>query len=175
MSRNPIPERQPIGDPFTGAVIQAGNAQALALTVLDGVDVLYDGAMIIRYGVRFLGKPHLSVVPGLVVVDYGDMLTGEEAWRFLTRRSNLYPRAEVFGYRNDGRDEMMMVKNLDLALPAEVLVYADAAASTPIAKPKALIASDDAKNMLPPRLLENLPHFPSIAAWKEHIVGQDTP
>ena len=66
--------------------------------------------MIVRYGVRFLGKPHLSVVPGLVAIDYGEMLIGEEAWIFLTKRSNLYPRAEVFGYRNDGHDDMITVK-----------------------------------------------------------------
>jgi hypothetical protein len=166
MSRKPIPERQPIGDPFTGAILQAGITQALALSPLDGADALYDGAMIVRYGVRFLGKPHLSVVPGLVVVDYGDMLTGEEAWIFLTRRSNLYPRAEVFGYRSDGSDEMITVKNLDLALPAEVLVYKDAADNTPVAKPTALIASDEERTAFPPRLIENLPRYPSVAAWQ---------
>jgi hypothetical protein len=171
MSRTPIPERQPIGDPFTGVVVQVGDTQALALAMSERATVLHHGAMIVRYGVRVLGKPHHSVVPGLVVVDYGDMLTGEEAWNFLIKRSNLYPRAEVFGYRNDGRDEMITVKNLDLALPPEVLVYREAAETVPFAKPTALIASDAEITTLPPRLLENLPRYASVAVWQSSIAG----
>jgi hypothetical protein len=166
MPRSPIPERQPIGEPFTGAAIQVGTAQALALTTPEGTDTLYHGTMIVRYGIRYLGKPHLSVVPGLVAIDYGDMLTGDDAWEFLTKRSNLYPRSEVFGCRNDGRDEMITIKNLDLALPVEVLVYADAAATVPLAKPTALIAGEAEISSLPPRLLEYLPRYFSVAEWQ---------
>jgi hypothetical protein len=167
MSHNPIPQRQPIGDLFSGVVIQAADAQALASSPSEGADVLYEGSMIIRYGVRFLGKPHISIVPGLVAIDYGEMLTGDEAWTFLLKRSNLYPRAEVFGFRNDGRDDMITVKNLDLALPVEVLVFSDETATSPIAKPTALIASDEQAAELPPRLLQSLPRFPTIQAWRE--------
>ena len=166
MSPNPIPARQPIGDLFTGCVIQLAGSQVLALSAPEGVDVLFNGEMTIRYGIRFLGKPHLSIVPGLVAIDYGEMLTGEEAWTFLMKRSNLYPRAEVFGYRNDGRDDMIVVKNLDLALPVEVLAFPDENATVPIAKPTALIASDDEIANLSPRLLESLPRFATIAAWQ---------
>jgi hypothetical protein len=100
------------------------------------------------------------------------MLTGEEAWTFLTKRSNLYPRAEIFGYRNDGRDEMITVKNLDLALPNEVLVFSDEAAITPTAKPTALIASDDQAIALPPRLLESLPRYTASAEWQVHVLSE---
>lgn len=168
MSRKPIPERQPIGDTFTGVALQVDGAQALASSASEGVDVLFNGTMIVRYGVRYLGKPHLSIVPGLIALDYGDMLTGEEAWTFLLKRSNLYPRAEVFGYRNDGRDEIITVKNLDLALANEVLAFSDEAAAIPIAKPTALIADDGEVSALPSRLLENLPRFATLEAWKSH-------
>jgi hypothetical protein len=100
----------------------------------------------------------------LVALDYGDFLTGEEAWDFLVNRSNLYPRSEVLGYRNDGRDEMIVIKALDLSVPPEVLVYADASAISPIAKPTALLAP--AETVLPPRLLEFLPRFASLAEWQ---------
>ena len=93
------------------------------------------------------------------------MLVGAAAWEFITRRSNLHPRAEVFGYRSDGRDEMMYVKNLDLALPVEVLVYADAHATAPIARPTALIALED--DGLPPRLLQYLQRYDTLAAWRQ--------
>lgn len=161
----PIPARQPVGDSFSGALLSVDSAQLLALEPVEGALTLLRGALTIRYGLRFLGKPHLSIIPGLVALDYGEMLVGDEAWEFITRRSNLYPRAEVFGYRNDGLDEMKYIKTLDLALPVEVLVYADAAASKPVAAPAALIAP--ASIDLPPRLLRHLPRFDTLAAWRE--------
>lgn len=162
----PIPERIPIGDPFTGAVITARGVSLLAQQPPESAEILYSGAMIVRYGVRYLGKPHLSVVPGLVAIDYGDIVNGDAAWEFLLHRSNLYPRAEVFGYRNDGRDEMIVVKQLDLALPPETLVYADAQATTPLVRPVALIAAST--EGLPPRLLEYLPRYASLQEWEAH-------
>jgi hypothetical protein len=166
MSRTPIPERQPIGDSFTGAAIQVGAAQALTVEVPDAGSSILSGTMTVRYGVRYLGKAFLSIIPGLIAVDYGTILTGEEAWDFLLKRSNLYPRAEVFGYRSDGRDDMMTVKNLDLAQPVDVLVYAEANATVPIAKPTALIADERQTATLPQRLVEALERFPSVAAWQ---------
>lgn len=169
MSRTPIPERQPIGDSFTGVVIQVGAAQALTVDPPDEGSLLYSGTMTVRYGVRYLGKSFLSIIPGLIAVDYGTMLTGEEAWEFLLKRSNLYPRAEVFGYRSDGRDDMITVKNLDLAQPVEVLIYTDAEATIPIAKPTALVADERQSATLPPRLVEALERFPSVAAWQQQV------
>lgn len=165
-----IPERAPIGDPFTGRVLLAPTGQHLLATdttdVPAGVQPVHQGMFVVRYGVRYLGKPHLSLVPGLLALDYGDMLTGEEAWHFLLKKSNLHPRADVVGYRNDGADEMLSVKWLDLAIPVEPLVYADASATVPLAHPVALIAPAEALPTLPPRLLEYLPHYGSLAAWQ---------
>jgi hypothetical protein len=161
---NPIPERVPVGDLFTGFVLQLGQKQALATAPESGMDLLAQGNFIIRYGLRYLGKLHISVVPGLVALDYGEFLTGETAWDFLINGSNLYPRSEVLGYRNDGRDEMIVIKALDLSVPPEVLVYADTSAISPIAKPTALIAPADIP--LPARLLEFLPRFATLAEWQ---------
>lgn len=153
-----------MGDPFNGYVLQVEHRPILALDPEPAGTPLASGSLIVRYGIRYLGKYHLSVVPGLVVLDYGDFLTGEEAWSFLRQGSNLYPRSEVIGYRNDGQDEMIVIKLLDVGIPPEVLVYADPAATTPIAKPHAVIAPDDAE--LPARLLEFLPRFDSVADWQ---------
>lgn len=154
-----IPPRQPITDLFDGAIIELAGLQALTP----------GGApserLIVRYAVRYLGKPHLSIVPGLVAVDYGDMLVGEEAWDFIWNQSNLYPRAEVFGYRNDGADEMMYIKQLDLVQPVEVLVYRADTDTTPAARPIAVVAPADAA--LPPRLLRYLPRYDTLADWQD--------
>jgi hypothetical protein len=159
-----IPERNPIGDVFSGAVIQVDGVQVL--TTLDSMSkqVIASGTFIIRYGLRFLGKLHISIVPGLVVLDRGEMMTGEEAWDFLLKNSNLYPRSEVFGYKNDGTDDSVFIRTLDMAVLPEVLVYADENATKPIAKPSALIAPDTSG--LPERLLSYLPRYPSLAEWQ---------
>jgi hypothetical protein len=66
-----IPDRSPIGDVFPGAVIQLGQQQALALPPVPGVEIINTGPLTVRYGVRYLEKPHISIVPGLLVLDYG--------------------------------------------------------------------------------------------------------
>jgi hypothetical protein len=159
-----IPERKPPGDPFNGVALKIDRTELLALSAIEDVETIASGAFILRYGARYLGRPYLSIVPGLVALDYGEMLTGDEAWNFLLKRSHSYPRAEAFGYRNDGVDDFQLVRQLDLALPPETLVYADESATKPIARPVALIAPDDAD--VPARLLEYLPRYASIGAWQ---------
>lgn len=164
MPRQPIPERAPVTDQVAGAIVQVDGACALAIGAAD-LDTP-PAPLWVRYGVRLLGKPHLSIVPGLVAIDYGELLTGDEAWDFLVRHSNLYPRAEVFGFRDDGRDDMLYVKQLDLALPMQVLVYTDPQSSTPAARPSALIAPEALAAALPQRVLDYLPRFETVAQWR---------
>jgi hypothetical protein len=159
-----IPDRNPIGDPFDGFALRFADVDLLARDGLPGATILASGPLIIRYGVQYLGKPHLAIVPGLIALDYGDMLTGEAAWEFLLKRSNLHPRADVLGYRNDGSDDMIPIKFLDLAQPVEVFVYPDAAATTPVAHPQALIAPVDSD--IPPRLRQYLSIYPTIKDWE---------
>ncbi len=162
-----IPERNPIGDVFTGAVIQIGEAQVLTTVKPSPDQVIVTGTFVIRYGLRFLGKLHISIVPGLLVLDRGEMMTGDEAWDFLLKHSNLYPRSEVFGYKNDGTDEMMLIRNLDMAIPPEVLVYEYATATKPIATPSVLIAPDISG--ISERLLSYLPRYSSLAEWQAEM------
>jgi hypothetical protein len=186
-----IPERAPIGDVVQGAVLQLTSQ-----TTEDGDTILYAllpstadvalpsdvvelsrGTWTIRYAVRLLEKPGLSIVPGLLALDYGDMLTGEDAWEFLLKKSNLYPRADVVGYRNDGVDDMLPVKRLDLALPIEVLAYADAQVTVPIASLSAVILpqtlSETERASLPPRLIQYLPAFADVESWQQHLNVND--
>lgn len=162
-----IPPRQPFGEIFNGVVLRDQNRYALALTPQSGAETLASGQFIIRYGVRYLGKSFWSIVPGLLVLDYGDMLIGEEAWAFLVKKSNLHPRADVVGYRNDGQDDMVMIRTLDMAQPIDVLVYADEQATKPLYTVTALIAPST--EGLPPYLTEYLPHFDSLDTWNTHV------
>lgn len=158
-----IPERAPVCDHFTGVVLQAEGAQALVFAPQPGAEVIAAGEFIIRYGVRFLGKPEQYIIPGLVVMDYGDMLNGEEAWDFLWHRSNLHPRSEVVGQREDNHEDVVFFRNLDLSIPPRVLVYQDAWTAVPIAQPTAIIAAD--LTGIAPRLQEFLPCYPTVEEW----------
>lgn len=162
----PIPARSPIGDTFAGVLLRAEAGHALAFEALAGAELVASGPLTVRYALAYLGKPRLAIVPGLVALDYGDTLTGEAAWDFLLRRSNLHPRADVFGFRTDGADDMTLVKLLDLAQPVQAWVYADAAATRPLARALALIAGPDAAAAVPPRLLACLPRFNTLTDWR---------
>lgn len=170
MSRRHIPERSPVTDHFKGYLIAHETHHALSLTPQPNMNTLRTDEMIVRYGVQLLGKPHQALIPGLLALDYGEMLTGEAAWEFLLKRSNLHPRADVVGYRDDGTDEMLPVKWLDIVAPIQVFVYPDAASVIPQARVLALLTPDDADiSAVPARLLEYLPRFSSAAAWVEGI------
>ena len=124
--------------------------------LIDG-EAIARGEIIVRYGITYLGKPQLSIVPDLVVADYGEMLVGEEAWQFLMDSGHLYPRADVCGLRNDGEDDMLVLKQLDFDYPYDVFAYREAADRQPIARLSAVIANDDAD--MTERLLKHLPTF----------------
>lgn len=165
-----IPERQPIRDFIEGFVVDIDGVQAFMLELPDHLESIASGKFIVRYGVQFLGKPQLSIIPGLIALDYGDMLTGEEAWDFLWNRSNLHPRADVFGYRNDGEDDVIVIKWLDVDQPPHILLYEDEQATKPIASPQIMIASDD--DELPFRFKKYLPRYDSIAKWQAELANE---
>lgn len=159
-----LPDRQPVEDTLSAVLVQLGEAVLLTQTAPPDVPILAEGDFIIRYAVPLLGKPHLAIVPDLIVMDYGDLLNGQAAWNFLLHRSHLHPRAEVFGFRNDGVDDMLTVKWLDLAQAVQVYAYAHAAAQLPIARLSALIAPPDAA--LPAQVLEYLTRYDSLDQWQ---------
>ena len=137
-----LPERLPAGDPFAGTVVQAGDYTLLTSDLLPDVEILYTGHFIVRYGIIYLERPVYSIVPGLVALDYGDLMRGDEALEFLLKHSTQHPRADVIGYRNDGEDDMIPVKKLDPVRPVDVLLYSSPAATSPLALLDAFIGSD---------------------------------
>ncbi|MBC7869766.1 MAG: hypothetical protein H7Y09_02915 [Chitinophagaceae bacterium] len=170
MSRNRIPERVPLGDLVAGFWVRIDSKDIFIFpndsVTLDSnydFEIIASGEFVVRYALIYLGKPHLAIVPGLVALDYGDMLVGEEGWSFILKKSNLHPRADVLGYRNDGVDDMISIKWLDLVLPVHVLLYRDAIDTLPLTTLTALISS---RADLPPRLLDYLPLYTTIDDWR---------
>jgi len=161
-----MPQRQPISEQVAGVVTDVGGRALLSASALDEGDIIAGGELTLRYGITYLGKPHLSIVPDLVVADYGELLKGEAAWEFLMQSAHLYPRADVCGFRNDGADEMSALKLLDFDYPYDVFVYREIQSHQPLAKLAGLIAAEG--ESFPERLLRHLPRFDSLSAWRTH-------
>lgn len=166
MKRKPVIERLPISERIAGVVTQVDGQALLSPAELTEGAALVRGELTIRYGITYLGKPHLSIVPDLVVADYGELLKGEAAWDFLMTSAHLYPRADVCGFRGDGVEDMAALKQLDFDYPYDVLVYRQPQDNQPLAKLSALIDADPGP--YPARLLGRLPRFDSVSAWRRN-------
>ena len=159
-------QRQAVSDHLEGSVTRLdGVALLTTLTPVPG-ELLASGPLLLRYGIVCLETPQLCIVPELVVLEYGEQLSGEEAWDFLLHHSNLHPRAEAHGFRDDGIEDQLRVSRLDLAQAPRVLVWRhdDAADSRPCACPQVLISNDPVA--LPPRLRQYLPCYSSFIDWR---------
>lgn len=166
MKRKSEVQHLPISERVAGVVTEIDGHALLSSAELTAGRAIARGDLVFRYGITFLGKPHLSIVPRLVVADYGEMLNGEEAWAFLMTSAHLYPRADVCGYMNDGGDDMVALKQLDFDYPFDAFVYRQIQDELPLAKASALVAADPAP--YPERLLQYLPRFESLNAWLRH-------
>ncbi len=160
------PHREPIAERVAGVITRFGDIALLSSRKLPEGEEIAQGDFVARYGITYLGKPQFSIVPDLVVADYGELLHGEAAWRFLMEKGHLYPRADVCGRRNDGQEDMLAVKQLDFDYPYDVFIYGGVADREPLARLSALIAADRAK--FPERLVKHLPTFPSLENWRAH-------
>ena len=161
--------RQTVEDPFHGHVLRLAGVTLLSTLGDSAVETLASGPLLLRYGLVCLETPQHCLVPELVVMEYGELLSGEAAWDFLLHHSNLHPRAEVLGLRDDGEEDQLRVSRLDLAQTPRVLVWPAESAgdATPMARPRAVIAEEP--DSLPGRLRQFLPLYPSLADWRhEH-------
>ena len=166
MTNQAMPERLPISEHVSAAVSRIAGSSLLSPDALAAGDLLAEGALCVRYGITYLGKPQLSIVPDLVVADYGEMLVGEVMWQFLMQSAHRYPRADACGLNVHGAEEMVVLKQLDFDYPYDVFVYRKDSDRAPLTRLTALIAPD--RTLFPQRLLAHLPCFESLDAWRAH-------
>jgi hypothetical protein len=158
-----LPPRHPVGDAIEGTLITLDGQTLLVDTAPADVSVVHAGQMILRYAVVYLGRSYHAIVPELIAMDTGGGYSGEEAWDFLINKSNLFPRADVIGYREDGEEDMVTVKSLDLAAPVRTFVYADENSRRPIGVLSAIVMQDTSQ--LPQRALDYCAHYATLADW----------
>jgi len=105
---------------------------------------IISGTIIFRYGISFLIPPQDALIPGLFVSERGAALTGREAWDFMLAHCQLYPRADVLGFRTNGGDSQVFLKQLDWGRAVRVLAYASLDNRMPAAEPAAMFIGEDA-------------------------------
>lgn len=158
-----LPPRQPIQDSFSGVLLRHQDDFLLSTHPQPNAETIQAGLFTVRYGVVFLGRSQQAIVPDLLVLDYGEALNGENAWDFLLNKSNLYPRGDVLGYDNTGKDDMVTVKSLDLMQPFRVFAFEQPDSHLPLALIRAIITAHP--ELLAERLLAYTPTFPTLADW----------
>ncbi|MBK9123897.1 MAG: hypothetical protein IPM16_12385 [Chloroflexi bacterium] len=142
-----------------GAVIRhGGRFLLLAAPSPDGEALAR--SVVIRYGVRYLEKHFLSLVPGLIALERGEMFTGRRA-RFRRQTQQRIPAPRSTATSSDGADEMKTVKWLDVAEPLMVLAYASATDASPVAVIDVLVGPEGAFSA---RMLAALPRYDSLDA-----------
>ncbi|MCE2489288.1 MAG: hypothetical protein J4G17_04855 [Anaerolineae bacterium] len=161
--------RKTVEDRFNGQILRVAGVTLLSDRTLSGGDSLASGPFLLRYGLVCLETPQRCIVPELVVMEYGEQLSGEAAWDFLLNHSNLHPRAEVLGRRDDGLEDQLRVSRLDLAQPPRVLVWPwpPDSDSLPLASPLAAVAA--APDTLPDRVRQFLPVYTSTADLRHDL------
>lgn len=117
--------------------------------------VIVDGDLWVRYAIPYHGPRHLSVMPTTFVAGQGGMLHGAQAWRFIFKNYQLYPRAEVFGLRSDGDEVQVFLRELDLADTAYVLVYDGERKTIPLGRLERVIIG--AGGIIPKRVQQLVP------------------
>ena len=96
--------------------------------------VLASGSMVLRYAIPMHGPRHLSVIPAIFVSEQGGVLYGHQAWRFMMKNYQLYPRAEIVGLQSDGDEVQVYLKELDFGDARRVLVYESVTRTLPLAQ-----------------------------------------
>ncbi|XWX05315.1 hypothetical protein VZO05_07080 [Aggregatilineales bacterium SYSU G02658] len=159
-----LPPRQPVQDIVSGVVLRAFDRLFLASEPTPDAEVIASGSVAVRYGIVYLGRAYHAIMPELVALDTGGGFAGEEAWNFLFEQSNLFPRADVIGFREDGQEDMVTVKSLDLMYPVRAFAFHPADAPVNLGQLSALLGAVPAE--WPARLTDALDAYPDLATYK---------
>lgn len=123
--------------------------------VIPRATVVLQSPVVVRYAIARLGPNHLSVVPAVFVSEKGSMLYGHQAWQFMVKNYQLYPRAEVLGLQSDGDQVQYFLRELDFADQFRVLAYENADKTMPTTQVDQLWSVDGVQ--APPLLATLLP------------------
>lgn len=96
-------------------------------------DLVCQGEVVLRYGIELLHSPH-CIIPAYFESENGAIRKGRAAWDFIWAKSQLYPRADVIGWRSDGQPLALLLKDLDLSEAVSIWAYADPHTPQPLGR-----------------------------------------
>lgn len=133
----PIPPLELVGDMIEASLytLERGVLLAVGTPPRLPANDLYrpHGPLMVRYALPYLHAEQ-AIVPGLFASEYGAMLVGKEAWDYALQHNNLHPRADLLGFRTDGQEDQIMLRDLDFGRGVEVWAYATPEARIPLAQ-----------------------------------------
>lgn len=110
------------------------------------------GTLVVRYGLSLQTPATQAILPGLFVSEKGVALVGDEAWTFILKNFQMYPRADVVGLRAlTGAPLQVFLRELDFGSGVRVFVYESVDVSLPPAEVSRLVLGEGAAQ-LPPLL-----------------------
>lgn len=131
-----IPEPEYIHEIVEGAVYTLPEATTLVVgrptADLMSYSPLMTGTLVLRYGISMQTPAAQTIVPGLFVSEKGVALIGREAWDFMMTHFQLYPRADVVGFRvSNGAPMQVFLRELDFGTPIRIFAYESVDISLP--------------------------------------------
>gem|GEM_PF-915053 len=158
MTDKPLPQQAQQADYFyetvNGTLWQPSNTSQAELSLVPRTPsvehhVLQQGEITLRYAIPFLQRPY-ALVTGYFETENGAVKTGVSAWKFMQKKWQLYPRAEIIGMTTRGTEVQVYLKELDFGEPVEIWGYATVEALHPVAQIQAIHVPQNAE--LPPYL-----------------------
>ncbi|MBX3083158.1 MAG: hypothetical protein KF716_16115 [Anaerolineae bacterium] len=157
-----IPEPEYIHEIIEGSVYELPEATTLvvgqATADLASYAPRIAGTVVLRYGLSLQTPSTNAIIPGLFVSEKGVALVGREAWDFMLAHFQLYPRADVVGFRvSNGAPLQVFLRELDFGTPIRVFAYESVDISLPPAE-ITQVRFGDAAAELPELLTKYIDH-----------------
>ena len=134
-----IPEPEYIYEIIEGSVYELPDAITLVVgkptADLASYAPRIAGTVVLRYGISLQTPASHTIIPGLFVSERGVALVGREAWDFMLAHFQLYPRADVVGFRvSNGAPLQVFLRELDFGTPIRIFAYESVDISLPPAE-----------------------------------------
>jgi hypothetical protein len=151
-----VPEPQYIHETVVGTVFDVPEGTTLVVGQAPPSFVSYaprlSGTLVLRYGLSLQTPATQAILPGLFVSEKGVALVGEEAWTFMLKHFQMYPRADIVGLRAlTGMSLQVFLRELDFGAGVRVFAYESVDVSLPPAEISRLLLGEGAA-ALPPLL-----------------------
>lgn len=130
---------QVVGQQVAGKLLDQDKHTALIVNDFEPSQELLSNLIILRCA--FVTRGHDGgdhIFPAFILDDWGREIHGIKLYRWMRENGERFPRAEIFGYEQDGRETQCFVRELELY--ATLPCYAFLSAEVPVSKGRRISA-----------------------------------